>query len=172
MELQWWKLTGFRIPQTGAVQVVASLSSSRSESLKSFYLVDVIQVGSLIGPVVVTLLHPALDERRQHHDNHAAILPNHLQAKHIHINEHRSRRKMPCMPHDRGNMSLFEGSFLWQSNGQNVLHILIRLVDMQFLKKIFITSLCWIFDSDWSIMAFYGLLFLYNRLLLWITDRC
>jgi hypothetical protein len=35
---------------------------------------------------------------------------------------------------------------------------------------IFITQLFWILDSDWSIMAFYGLLFLYSRPLLWITD--
>lgn len=48
---------------------------------ESFYLVDVIQVGSLIGPVVVALLHPALDKRRQHYNHHAAVLPDHLQTK-------------------------------------------------------------------------------------------
>lgn len=49
---------------------------------ESYYLIDVIQVGSLIGPVVVALLRPALDKRRQHNNNHAAVLPYHLQTKH------------------------------------------------------------------------------------------
>lgn len=44
-------------------------------------LVDVVQVGSFIGPVVVALLHPVFHERRQHDDDHAAVLPNHLQTR-------------------------------------------------------------------------------------------
>lgn len=38
--------------------------------------------------------------------------------------------------------------------------------------SLFITRLCLMLDSDWSIMAFYGLLFLNVRQLPWITDRC
>lgn len=60
-------------------KVLFKVSSAR---VGSFYLVDVIQVGSLVGPVVVALLHPALDKRRQHNNNHAAVLPHHLQPEH------------------------------------------------------------------------------------------
>lgn len=36
----------------------------------------------------------------------------------------------------------------------------------------FIKRLCWILSSVWSVTAFYGLLFLNNGQLLWITERC
>lgn len=39
-----------------------------------------VEIGPLVGPVVVALLHAALDEWRQHDDDHAAVLPNHLQT--------------------------------------------------------------------------------------------
>ena len=55
------------------------------------YLVDVVEVGSLVRPVVVALLHSALDQRRQHDDDHAAVLPNHLQ-----------REARPCETRPRG----------------------------------------------------------------------
>lgn len=57
------------------------MSRRSCKELFSYYLVDVIQVGSLIGPVVVALLRPALDKRRQHNNNYAAVLPNHLQTE-------------------------------------------------------------------------------------------
>lgn len=49
--------------------------------VETLYLIDVVQVGSLIRPVVVALLHPTLDERRQHDNDHAAVLPHHLQTE-------------------------------------------------------------------------------------------
>lgn len=64
------------------LQNVFPIRISKANEDESLYLVDVIQVGSLVGPVVVALLHPALDKRCQHNNNHAAVLPYHLQTKH------------------------------------------------------------------------------------------
>lgn len=47
----------------------------------STYLVDVVEVGSLVRPVVVALLHAVLHQGRQHHNHHAAVLPDHLQER-------------------------------------------------------------------------------------------
>ena len=45
------------------------------------YLVDVVEVGTLIRPVVVALLHSSLHQGGQHHDDHTAVLPHHLQPE-------------------------------------------------------------------------------------------
>lgn len=45
------------------------------------HLVYVVDVGSLVGPVVVALLHSILRQRGQHDDDDAAALPHHLHAR-------------------------------------------------------------------------------------------
>lgn len=60
--------------------VFHSETSGQSRRCCSFYLVDVVEVGALVGPVVVALLHAVLHQRRQHDDHHAAVLPHHLQT--------------------------------------------------------------------------------------------
>ena len=64
----------------------------------------------------------------------------------------------------------------WKSviNMYKLIVTLLRSLSIFLLFQLyfFITQLCWILDSDWSIRAFYGLLFLYSRPLLWITDFC
>lgn len=44
------------------------------------YLVDVVEVGALVWPVVVTLPDAVLREGGQHDDDHTAALPHHLQT--------------------------------------------------------------------------------------------
>lgn len=50
-----------------------------------------------------------------------------------------------------------------------ICHIIYRYILKIFAScYLFITRLCWILSSDWSITKFYSLWFLNNRLLLWI----
>lgn len=45
------------------------------------YLVDVVEVGALVGPVAVALPDAVLRQRGQHDDDHTAALPHHLQRE-------------------------------------------------------------------------------------------
>lgn len=45
------------------------------------YLIDVVEVGPLVRPVVVALFDSALSEGRQHDNDHTAVLPHHLHTK-------------------------------------------------------------------------------------------
>lgn len=55
------------------------------------YLINVVEIGAFIGPVVVTLFYTAFSERRQHDNHHTTALPDHLQNNTntvIHTPEH------------------------------------------------------------------------------------
>ena len=73
----------------------------------------------------------------------------------------------------------FLGAALWrpaahrEGTRQEIpLSCLIYLIITNVILSYLITQFCWILDSDWCSMAFYGLLFLSSRPLLWVTDRC
>lgn len=52
--------------------------SSPGTQARPRYLVEVVEVGAFVGPVVVALAHAVLREGRQHDDDSTAALPHHL----------------------------------------------------------------------------------------------
>lgn len=62
------------------------------------YLVYVVDIRSLIRPVVVTLLHSIFTKRGEHHNDDASTLPHHLntqtEASHIHQTKYDDKKQL------------------------------------------------------------------------------
>ena len=86
-----------------------SLYWASCETLSLTYLVYVVDVRSLVRPVVVTLLHSVFRQGRQHDDDDAAALPHHLHIK----GQMSGARHRPS-----GDDSPFIS--IWSHNGTNV----------------------------------------------------
>lgn len=74
-----WLLMG--LPQ--GQQVQAGLRSARTTwtGAVAEYLIDVVEGGAFVWPVVVALPDTILRQGRQHDDHHAATLPHHLHTE-------------------------------------------------------------------------------------------